>query len=117
MKTSCLTIFIFLISFLPVLAQQEYMGRKTAEQRTELITKNLSEKLQLSASQTDSVSEVILKREKFRDAGKLTAEKKKQTDAEIKKILTKEQHQQWLEMKKEAKDRAKTHKKEKESDE
>ena len=61
MKKSGLTFLILFISIFPTLAQQEYMGRKTAEQRTELITKNLAEKLHLSATQTDSVSEVILK--------------------------------------------------------
>lgn len=86
-------------------AQQETMKSKTAEQRTEMITKNLSEKLALSQSQTDSVSDVILKREKLRDAGKLTDEKKKQTDAEIKSILTKEQQVQWKELRKEAREK------------
>ena len=108
MKKSGLTFLILFISIFPTLAQQEYMGRKTAEQRTELITKNLAEKLHLSATQTDSVSEVILKREKFRDGGMLSAEKKKQTDAEIKQILTKEQQQHWMEMKKEAENRKKS---------
>ncbi len=106
-------IIILLISVTPAMSQAEQMGRKTAMQRSELITKNLTEKLNLSASQTDSISEVILKREKFRDAGLLSEKKKKETDAEIRKILTKEQNAQWIKHREETRERAKEKNKQK----
>ena len=110
MKLLQIVLMLIFISIGPVTAQQEYMGRKTAEQRTALMTKNLVEKLNLSTSQSDSVSEVILKREKLRDAGKLSPEKKKETDKQIKSILTKEQTDQWQEMRKEAHEKHKAKK-------
>ena len=106
-------IVILMIAASPAFAQQEKTGRKTAEQRTAMITKNLTEKLSLSSSQADSISDVVLKREKLRDAGKLTDAKKKETDKEIKKILTKEQHEKWMKHREEVRAKAKQKGKEK----
>ncbi len=96
---------IFIASFLfttsTLFAQPESMGRKTAEQRTEIITKNLTEKLVLSESQTEEIRELLLKREKLRDAGKLSKDHQKKIKADIHKILTREQREQWKNMKKE----------------
>jgi len=83
-------------------AQQERMGRKTAEQRTELIVKNLSEKLILTPEQNELAREVVLKREKLRDAGTLSKEKQKEIHGDLNKILTKEQQDKWVQLRKEA---------------
>ncbi len=77
------------------LAQQDQMGRKTAEQRADLITKNMTEKLSLTTEQTEEAREIVLKREKLSDAGKLSKEKQKAILNDINKILTKDQQKQW----------------------
>ena len=101
--TTLTLLFISSVTF----AQQERMGRKTAEQRTELITKNLTEKLSLTPEQVDEVREVVLKREKFRDAGKLSRDHQKDIEKDINKILSSDQQKQWVILKKQAKEKNK----------
>ncbi len=105
MKKSIFLTIAFLALFTTVtLAQQERMGRKTAAQRTELMTKNLVEKLALTPEQTEQVREILLKREKLRDAGVLSEEKQKEIHKELNKILTSEQQKLWKEARKEKRD-------------
>ena len=94
---------LFFIAFFTTsaLAQQETMGRKTAEQRTDIITKNLTEKLLLTPEQSAEAREIVLRREKLRDAGKLSKENQKEIHGDLKKILTKEQEKKWKELKEE----------------
>lgn len=89
----------------PGFAQQEQMGRKTAEQRADLITKNMTEKLALSPEQTEETREIVLKREKLRDAGKLSKEKQKGIHDDLNKILTKDQQKKWEQERKEQKNK------------
>lgn len=93
--------FISINQVSAVFGQDELTGRKTAEQRTEISIKNINEKLVLNDSQAKEISELILKREKLRDAGKLSDEKKKKIKADIHKILTPEQRKIWKNLKKE----------------
>ncbi len=99
-KILVITCFLFAVFSGKIIAQQETMGRKTAEQRADIITKNLAMKLTLTSSQIEQVREVVLKREKLRDAGKLSKEHQKDIHVELNKLLTKEQQKKWQESRK-----------------
>ena len=86
------------------LAQTEKGTRRTAEQRADMATKRLTEKLALTAQQATNIHEVILKREKLRDEGKLTKEDRQKIVGDINKYLNKEQQDKWEAMRKEAKE-------------
>lgn len=96
-KFILLTLTLFALLTTGAFAQQERMGRKTAEQRTELMTKNLTQKLALTPEQIEQVREIILKREKLRDAGVLSKEKQKAIHKDLNKVLTAEQQKIWKE--------------------
>lgn len=81
--------------------------RKTAEQRTEITVEKMTAELALTAEQQEQIREVVLNKEKKRDAGRYTEEDKKEYKKQIHAILTKEQQQKYHELKEE-------HKKEKE---
>ncbi len=96
-KNILLTLALFIFITTAAFAQQERMGRKTAEQRTELMTKNLTQKLALTAEQIEQVREIILKREKLREAGVLSKEKQKAIHKDLNKVLTADQQKIWKE--------------------
>lgn len=85
-------------------AQTEKGTRRTAEQRADMATKRLTEKLALTTQQATNIHEVILKREKLRDEGKLTKEDRQKIVGDINKYLNKEQQDKWEAMRKEAKE-------------
>ena len=94
-------ISLFIYNTSTIFAQDETLGRKTAEQRTEIITKNLVEKLVLTDAQTEEIHDLVLKREKLRDAGKLSDDRKKKIKADIHKVLSTEQRKLWKDLQKE----------------
>ena len=83
---------------------------RTPEQRANMQTQRLSKKLKLSAEQQAKVKEIFLARaQKVENVKSAQAEEKKQrkqqvkatkdeSDAELKKVLTEEQYQQYLQM-------------------
>jgi hypothetical protein len=104
-RTTFITALIIIFMTSIAAAQQEQMGRKTAEQRTELITKEMTKNLVLDTRQTEGVRELVLKGEKFRDAGKLSVENQKKIESDINKLLTKDQQKQWSQIRKADKDK------------
>lgn len=94
----------------PLLAQQEPQKRKTAEQRTELVTKKMTDELSLTKEQQVQVYDRILKREKLRDAGRLPDDSREQIVADINKMLTPDQQKKWEQMRKEAREKQKKQK-------
>lgn len=86
-------------------AQQEQQKRKTAEQRTDLVTQKMTDELKLSVEQQSQVYDFVLKRERLRDAGRLPKDSREQIVADIKKVLTPNQRKQWAEMRRQAKEK------------
>jgi hypothetical protein len=102
-KAAFITFAILVLTTSVTFAQHEQTGSKSAEQRTALITKNMTQELSLSESQIEEVKDVVLKREKLRDAGLLSKEHQKEIDEDLNQILTKDQQKQWSQIQKEEK--------------
>ena len=103
-------IFLITLAFIAFISQKSFaqnnqMGRKTAEQRAEIHSKNMTDKLALSPEQKAETYEVMLKKEKLRDAGKLSKENQKEIHDEMNKILTKDQQKKWEQERKEQKNK------------
>ena len=92
---------------------------KTAEERTEMWMKKMTEKLSITDAQSAKVKDIVLKREKQRDAdrekfksdkeGFRAASKERNVvfDSEIRKVLTVEQYQKLREARRDARTKAK----------
>jgi len=105
MKKAVLTLFAIAIAFASIKAQEapeRSAPRKSPEERAENMTKRITKELTLKPEQVVKVKEVILKREKERDA-LMDARKKEmeKVDAEFKTILSAEQFQLFIKKKNE----------------
>lgn len=85
-------------------------SRKTAEERTEMMTRKLTQELTLTSDQQGQVRALLLDREKQRDAGTLDRNDRTKTDADINALLTKDQQEKWAKMKEEARAKHKAQK-------
>lgn len=84
-------------------------SRKTAEERTEMMTRKLTQELTLTTDQQVQIHALLLDREKQRDAGTLDRNDRTKVDADINSVLTKEQQEKWAKMKEEARAKHKKH--------
>ncbi|HMT30510.1 MAG TPA: hypothetical protein PKD91_14640 [Bacteroidia bacterium] len=105
MKRTALLTLLLIAAFTTVtLAQNEKNqgSKKTAEQRTDMMTRKLSQELTLTSDQETQIHGIILKREKMRDQGQLTKDSREQIIGEISNVLSKDQQDKWMKMREEA---------------
>ena len=92
MKKTAILLLMFVVTLgTTTFAQNERKGKKTAEERTEMVVKRLTEKLTLNDDQAKNIREVVLNREKMREAGQLNKDNRTKIIGQINKYLTKEQ--------------------------
>lgn len=105
MKKTAILLLMFVVTLgTTTFAQNERKGKKTAEERTEMVVKRLTEKLTLTADQAKNIREVVLNREKMREAGQLNKDNRTKIIGQINKYLTKEQQDKWEQLRKEARE-------------
>jgi|GEM_PF-3319820 len=85
-------------------------SKKTAQERSEMMTRKLTQELTLTSDQQGQIQTLLLDREKQRDAGTLDKNDRTKVDADINALLTKEQQEKWAKMKEEARAKHKGHK-------
>ncbi|MBK8875035.1 MAG: hypothetical protein IPN13_14390 [Bacteroidetes bacterium] len=68
MKKTAILLLMFVVTLgTTTLPKMNVKEKKTAEERTEMVVKRLTEKLTLTADQAKNIREVVLNREKMRD--------------------------------------------------
>lgn len=77
--------------------------RKTAEQRADATLEQMNADLALTAEQQAQIRDILLMKEKKRDAGRLTEDEKKAYKKQIHDILTPEQQKKQQQLKKDQK--------------
>ncbi|MBL0339450.1 MAG: hypothetical protein IPP71_00105 [Bacteroidetes bacterium] len=106
-KIALLAVLLFTAFSTATFAQNEkkQTTKKTAEQRTDLMVRKLTTELTLTSDQQTQVREIVLKRELMRDAGQLDKDSRERIVGDINTLLSKEQQDKWIEMRKEAKEK------------
>jgi len=105
MKKTAILLLMFVVTLgTTTFAQNERKGKKTAEERTEMVVKRLTEKLTLNDDQAKNIREVVLNREKMREAGQLNKDNRTKIIGQINKYLTKEQQDKWEQIRTEARE-------------
>ena len=106
-KIAILAVLIIAVCSTATFAQnrKRQSTSKTAEQRTDMMVNKLTTELSLTADQSTQIKAVVLKREKMRDAGQLNKDSRERIVADINTLLSKEQQDKWIEMRKEAQKR------------
>lgn len=92
-----------------VAQNDEAKPRKTAEQRTDQVMEEMTNELQLTADQQTQIRDIVLLREKKRDAGRLSDEEKKEFKKQIHAILSPEQQKKMHEKKQAEQGKGKKH--------
>lgn len=106
-KIAILAVLIIAVCSTATFAQnrKRQSTSKTAEQRTDMMVNKLTTELSLTADQSTQVKAIVLKREKMRDGGQLNKDSRERIVADINTLLTKDQQDKWIEMRKEAQKR------------